>query len=42
MAQALQRRVDSIEFKPSKGFLKDQKQAKRSARPSRWAAPTKQ
>jgi hypothetical protein len=31
MAEALQRRVDAIEFQPSKGFLKDQQQPKRSA-----------
>lgn len=42
MAEALQRRVDAIAFQPSKGFLKDQKQAKRSARPPRWAALAKQ
>jgi len=31
LAEALARRVDAIEFKPSKGFLKDQQQPKRSA-----------
>lgn len=31
-AEALQRRVDAIQFQPSKGFLKDQRQAKRSGR----------
>jgi uncharacterized iron-regulated protein len=33
-AEALQRRVDAIQFQPSKGFLKDQRQPKRSARRS--------
>lgn len=28
-AEALQRRVDAIQFQPSKGFLKDQRQPKR-------------
>jgi hypothetical protein len=31
MVEALQRRVDAIAFQPSKGFLKDQQQPKRSA-----------
>jgi hypothetical protein len=31
VVEALQRRVEAIQFQPSKGFLKDQKQAKRSA-----------
>lgn len=31
-AEALQRRVEAIQFQPSKGFLKDQRQPKRSAR----------
>jgi hypothetical protein len=31
LADALARRVNAIEFKPSKGFLKDQQQPKRSA-----------
>lgn len=31
-AEALQRRVEAIQFQPSKGFLKDQQQPKRSAR----------
>jgi len=31
-AEALQRRVAAIQFQPSKGFLKDQQQPKRSAR----------
>jgi hypothetical protein len=31
-AEALQRRVDAIQFQPSKGLLKDQRQPKRSAR----------
>lgn len=30
VSEALQRRVEAIEFQPSKGFLKDQKQPKRS------------
>jgi len=30
LAEALARRVNAIEFKPSKGFLKDQQQPKRS------------
>jgi hypothetical protein len=30
LAEALARRVSAIEFKPSKGFLKDQQQPKRS------------
>ncbi|MGH8187536.1 MAG: hypothetical protein ACREUC_13330, partial [Steroidobacteraceae bacterium] len=29
VAEALRRRVNSIEFQPSKGFLKDQRQPKR-------------
>jgi hypothetical protein len=32
IAEALQRRVDSIQFQPSKGFLKDQRQPKRGSR----------
>jgi hypothetical protein len=31
LAEELARRVNAIEFKPSKGFLKDQQQPKRSA-----------
>jgi uncharacterized iron-regulated protein len=31
-AEALQKRVDAIQFQPSKGFLKDQRQPKRLAR----------
>jgi hypothetical protein len=31
LAQEHARRVSAIEFKPSKGFLKDQQQPKRSA-----------
>ena len=31
-AEALQRRVDAIQFRPSKGFLKDQPQPKRFAK----------
>lgn len=30
ISEALQRRVESIEFQPSRGFLKDQRQDKRS------------
>jgi len=33
ISEALQRRVNAIEFQPSKGFLKDQRQPKRSGRP---------
>jgi hypothetical protein len=32
VAEALQRRVDAIDFQPSKGFLKDQQQPKRATR----------
>ena len=32
VVQALQRRIDAIQFEPSKGFLKDQRQSKRSER----------
>jgi hypothetical protein len=32
IAEALQRRVEAIQFQPSKGFLKDQRQTKRSGR----------
>jgi hypothetical protein len=39
IAEALQRRVNAIEFQPSKGFLKDQRQPKRSALSPNWAAP---
>jgi hypothetical protein len=31
LAEDLARRVSAIQFRPSKGFLKDQKQPKRSA-----------
>jgi hypothetical protein len=34
LAEKLARRVNSIEFQPSKGFLKDQWQLKRSTSPS--------
>lgn len=37
LAEALARRVNAIEFQPSKGFLKDQQQPKRSAPPPSWA-----
>lgn len=36
LAEALARRVDAIEFQPSKGFLKDRQQPKRAARPPSW------
>jgi hypothetical protein len=32
VVEALQRRVEAIQFQPSKGFLKDQRQPKRSGR----------
>jgi len=32
VVEALQRRVEAIEFQPSKGFLKDQRQPKRGSR----------
>ena len=32
MAEALRRRIDAIEFQPTKGFLKDQQQPKRATR----------
>jgi hypothetical protein len=35
LAEELVRRVNSIEFQPSKGFLKDQRQPKRSTSPSK-------
>lgn len=37
LAEALARRVESIEFQPSKGFLKDRQQPKRPARAPSWA-----
>lgn len=37
--EALQRRIDAIQFEPSKGFLKDQKQPKRSVRTPGWMMP---
>jgi hypothetical protein len=36
LTEALERRVSAIEFQPTKGFLKDRKQPKRSA-PRSWA-----
>jgi hypothetical protein len=33
LAEALARRVDGIEFQPSKGFLKDRQQPKRTSQP---------
>ncbi len=41
LADELARRVNSIEFQPSKGFLKDQRQLKRSASPQRAPATQK-
>jgi hypothetical protein len=38
ISEALQRRVNAIEFQPSKGFLKDQRQPKRSASRPIWIA----
>jgi hypothetical protein len=37
LAEALARRVGAIEFQPSKGFLKDQQQPKRSSSHPAWA-----
>ena len=36
LAEALARRVGGIEFQPSKGFLKDQQQPKRSTPQQTW------
>lgn len=36
LAEALARRVSAIEFQPSKGFLKDQQQPKRTVAPPGW------
>jgi hypothetical protein len=36
LAEALARRVGGIEFQPSKGFLKDQRQPKRSNPQQTW------
>jgi hypothetical protein len=41
LAEELARRVNSIEFQPSKGFLKDQRQPKRSSSPQRAPATQK-
>jgi hypothetical protein len=38
LAEALARRVSEIDFQPSKGFLKDRPQPKRSAGRRDWAA----
>ena len=38
VAEALQRRVDAIDFQPSKGFLKDQQQPKRISRLRRMSS----
>jgi hypothetical protein len=38
LAEELARRVNSIEFQPSRGFLKDQRQPKRSTSPQRGPA----
>src|SRR3954469_7719390 len=37
LAEALARRVNEIDFQPSKGFLKDRPQPKRSASRPNWA-----
>jgi hypothetical protein len=37
LTEALARRVGAIEFQPSKGFLKDQQQPKRSSPQQTWA-----
>jgi hypothetical protein len=37
LADELARRINSIEFQPSKGFLKDQRQPKRSNSPAQVA-----
>jgi hypothetical protein len=36
LADALARRVNAIEFQPSKGFLKDRPVLKRTGRQSSW------
>ncbi len=36
LAEALARRVEAIEFQPSKGFLKDRQQPKRPVQPPSW------
>jgi hypothetical protein len=36
LAEALARRIGGIEFQPSKGFLKDQQQPKRSKPQQAW------
>jgi hypothetical protein len=36
VVEALQRRIDAIQFEPSKGFLKDQSQPKRPERAPNW------
>ena len=43
LAEALARRVNAIQFQPSKGFLKDREQPKRGAKISGWrvSAPSK-
>jgi hypothetical protein len=41
LADELTRRVNSIEFQPSKGFLKDQRQPKRFTSPQRVPATQK-
>jgi len=41
LAEELARRVNSIEFQPSRGFLKDQQQPKRCASPQRTPATQK-
>jgi hypothetical protein len=37
LTEALERRLSAIEFQPTKGFLKDQQQPKRSAPPPTWS-----
>lgn len=37
LAEALARRVNEIEFQPSKGFLKDRQQPKRTHAPPMWS-----
>jgi hypothetical protein len=37
LAEALARRVNQIEFQPSKGFLKDRQQPKRTHAPPAWS-----
>jgi hypothetical protein len=41
LSEELARRVNSIEFQPSRGFLKDQRQPKRFTSPQRAPATQK-